>query len=524
MLALALAPVGSAAGPRLGGAHACPDAPGFTCSTLVVPLDHSGAVAGTLRLQVAAATNTPRRAASCSSSRAGRASPACRSSTRLAERLGSVTDGYRLVVVDQRGTGAGALDCPALQRAMGSSDLKPPPAAAVRSCGAAIGPKRRFFGTDDVVADLDLLRRALGAERWSLDGVSYGTFVAERYALAHPQRVSRLVLDSVVPHTGADAMSTTAMRATARVLGDVCGSACVADLAAVIRARHDGPDLLDRLTLLSIVDPTFEQQFDVPRLLHAAARGDTDALDRFVAETANWGAGHGGAAQPGPARERALRGLPLPVGRLRLPAREPRRAARARRRPPAPGRPRPVRPRHGDRQRHRPPVPPVARDHAHARAAAQREAPAGADAPARRHARPLDAARVGPPRARPRPARPPRRRPGRRPQRPGARAERRGPPRGRAVPRRPTLKGGVYRASGSRSVKRPPASSGCAVISPPALRASRCASERPRPAPPRGCGAGRACPGSKIVSRSSAATPGPSSSTSTDAASRRERG
>ena len=242
MLALALAPAASAAGPRLDGAHACPDAPGFTCSTLVVPLDHSGAVAGTLRLQVAAATNTDAPRGVLLFLTGGPGQPAVPYAARLAERLGSVTDDYRLVVIDQRGTGAGALDCPALQRAMGSSDLKPPPAAAVRACGAALGPKRRFFGTDDVVADLDLLRRALGAERWSIDGVSYGTFVAERYALAHPKRVSRLVLDSVVPHAGADAMSTTAMRATGRVLGDVCGRACVADLAAVIRARHDGPD------------------------------------------------------------------------------------------------------------------------------------------------------------------------------------------------------------------------------------------------------------------------------------------
>jgi pimeloyl-ACP methyl ester carboxylesterase len=201
-----------------------------------------------------------------------------------------VTSGYRLVVLDQRGTGTGALDCPALQRAMGSSDLVPPPEAAVRACGASIGPKRQFFGTDDVVADLNLLRRAVGVKRWSLDGVSYGSFVAERYALAHPSRVGRLVLDSVVPHTGVDALGTTQMRAVGRVLGDVCGGTCVADLAAVVRKHHDGPELLDRLTLLSIVDPTFLRQFNVPELLHEAARGDASALDRFVATTAAWGA------------------------------------------------------------------------------------------------------------------------------------------------------------------------------------------------------------------------------------------
>jgi pimeloyl-ACP methyl ester carboxylesterase len=290
LLALVLAPAGSAGGPRLEGAHPCPDAPGFTCSTLVVPLDHSGSVPGRLRLRVAASTDVHAPHGVLLFLTGGPGQPGVPFVGRLAGRLGAVTSGYRLVVVDQRGTGAGALDCPALQRAMGSSDLVPPTAAAVRACGAAIGAKRRFFGTDDVVADLDLLRRALGANRWSLDGVSYGTFVAERYALAHPRHVAKLVLDSVVPQSGVDPLSTTQMRAVGRVLRDVCGAACVADLARVIRTHHDGPELLDRLTLLSIVDPTFRGQFDVPALLHAAADGETSGLERFVATTASWGA------------------------------------------------------------------------------------------------------------------------------------------------------------------------------------------------------------------------------------------
>src|SRR5262249_43093348 len=136
------------------GAHACPDAQGFTCSTLVVPLDHSGRVAGTLRLAVAASTNAHAPRGVLLFLAGGPGQPAVGLAGRIAERLAPVTGDYRLVVLDQRGTGAGALDCPALQRAMGSSDLEPPPAAAVRACGASIGPKRRFFGTDDVVADL----------------------------------------------------------------------------------------------------------------------------------------------------------------------------------------------------------------------------------------------------------------------------------------------------------------------------------------------------------------------------------
>jgi pimeloyl-ACP methyl ester carboxylesterase len=113
---------------------------------------------------------------------------------RLEDRLGPALRGYRLVMFDQRGTGAGALDCPALQRQMGASDLTVPAPAAVRSCAAAIGPHRRFYATADTVADIAALRAALGVARLTGDGVSYGSYVAERFALAYPGEVSRLVL------------------------------------------------------------------------------------------------------------------------------------------------------------------------------------------------------------------------------------------------------------------------------------------------------------------------------------------
>lgn len=48
--------------------------------------------------------------------------------------------------------------------------------------------------TDQLVADLEALRLALGLERWSILGGSWGTVLALRYAQQHPQRVVRLVL------------------------------------------------------------------------------------------------------------------------------------------------------------------------------------------------------------------------------------------------------------------------------------------------------------------------------------------
>ncbi|MGE5291895.1 MAG: alpha/beta fold hydrolase [Micromonosporaceae bacterium] len=200
--------------------------------------------------------------------------------------MGPALRGYRLVMFDQRGTGAGALNCPALQQEMGASDLTVPTPAAVRSCAAAIGASRRYFATADTVADIEALRNALKVTRLTLDGVSYGSYVAGQFALAHPAQVSRLVLDSVVPSGNADPLQLTNMRATATVLRAVCAAqSCVFDpandLAAVVRRYHDGPALLDTLVAMSVGDPSFP---GVPAMLHAAATGRPAALNALIAQ------------------------------------------------------------------------------------------------------------------------------------------------------------------------------------------------------------------------------------------------
>jgi pimeloyl-ACP methyl ester carboxylesterase len=280
---------GLGSAPQLVDPHPCAQLTGFTCSTLVVPLDHRGRRPGVLRLDVAAADNVGAPRGVLLFLAGGPGQPGVPYAGKVAEALAGISSDYRIVVYDQRGTGAGALECPALQEAMGSSDLYPPPAQSVHACARALGAVRELYGTEDVVADMELLRQALGVDRWALDGVSYGTFVAERYALAHPTRVSRLVLDSVVPHSAGFELVPVELRAVARVLRLVCGDTrCADDLAAVVHSRHDGVQLLDALTLLSIVDPTFRHSFDVPGLLRRARRGDPAQLNAFVRTMRNW--------------------------------------------------------------------------------------------------------------------------------------------------------------------------------------------------------------------------------------------
>ena len=185
----------------------CPGNAGFSCGSLSVRLDPFGSVPGRLSLRVAVsgAASAPRGVLLFLTG--GPGEPGVPFVSRLVARLGPALRGYRLVMFDQRGTGAGALDCPALQRQMGASDLTVPAPAVVRSCAEAIGPDRRFYATADTVADIEALRAELGVARLTVDGVSYGSYVAERFALAHPGEVNRLVLDSVVPSWNVDPCS-----------------------------------------------------------------------------------------------------------------------------------------------------------------------------------------------------------------------------------------------------------------------------------------------------------------------------
>jgi pimeloyl-ACP methyl ester carboxylesterase len=300
-LVLALALAFHSSGPALRDSAPCPGVRGYTCSTLDVPLDRTGRHKGTLHLRVGAADNAQAPHGVLLVLAGGPGQPGLPILDRFVDKaLAAEKQTYRIVVFDQRGTGAGALDCEAMQQQMGSSDLYPPTAAAVRACAAKIGDRRQFYGTDDVVADIDALRRALGVDKIALDGISYGTYVGERYALAHPDHVSKLVLDSVVPHVGLTDLGVVEFRGTARVLRSVCGQRCVDDLATVVERYHDGVGILDALTTDSIVDPTYKLYFDVPQALRNARNGAPGLLESFIVSM------HTGGAAPADALDQGL--------------------------------------------------------------------------------------------------------------------------------------------------------------------------------------------------------------------------
>jgi pimeloyl-ACP methyl ester carboxylesterase len=240
---------------------------------LRVPLDRSRQGGATLDLEVA--VDGKRHAPVFVLLSGGPGEPGVPFLERAHTWLGPVARKLRLVAFDQRGTGDGALRCPKLQKQMGASDLTPPTRDAVQSCATALGEDRQFFTTADTVDDLEALRVALGADKLLLDGISYGSFVAQRYALAHPDRVRGLVLDSVVGAEGVSLLSEVSMKATGRVLGPRTTTA----LAEVIRDQHNGPQLLDMLTSLSVGAPRDDGYKDA---IEQAAGGDDASLRRWL--------------------------------------------------------------------------------------------------------------------------------------------------------------------------------------------------------------------------------------------------
>ena len=108
-----------------------------------------------------------------------------------------------IVLVDQRGTGkSNPLNC----KSEGSEASGGDPAAArawIQGCMDALSAKAdlRRYTTTDAVADLEAVRKAIGADKVNLVGVSYGTRMAQQYALRHPQHVRTITLDSPVPNT-----------------------------------------------------------------------------------------------------------------------------------------------------------------------------------------------------------------------------------------------------------------------------------------------------------------------------------
>jgi pimeloyl-ACP methyl ester carboxylesterase len=305
---------GSTAGHATGlraaarSAQSCGETPGLVCTQVDVPLDRTGQTPGTISLhvEVLPAEGVQRGVMFLIAGGPGQGSahvfglgtPA----TALILRF--LYPGYTLVAYDDRGTGSsGLINCPPLQTAVTADAQR----AAATSCASVLGPQRAFYSTAEHAEDLDAVRNALGFDRVALFGVSYGTKLALAYALAHPDRVDRLVLDSVLPPELPDPFGADVLRALPGTLNAFCSNGGCraatkdfgADVAAVankLAAKPlEGKVLtvsgttttvhLDGLIFLSIVldaDLSPGLAAELPAVVHAARLGNLQPLLRLA--------------------------------------------------------------------------------------------------------------------------------------------------------------------------------------------------------------------------------------------------
>jgi pimeloyl-ACP methyl ester carboxylesterase len=193
------------------------DYPTLQCASLKVPLDHAKPYGKQITLALSRVPHTAKKYQGPLLVNPGGPGG---SGLTLAGFVASslpkaVAAQYDVIGFDPRGVGASkpALDCepgyfdpvrpdsvpstPAIEKA-NLSRAK----SFAASCGKKYASVLPYIDTISAVRDMDSIREALGAKKINYFGYSYGTYLGAVYAKLYPERVRRLVLDSIVDPTG----------------------------------------------------------------------------------------------------------------------------------------------------------------------------------------------------------------------------------------------------------------------------------------------------------------------------------
>jgi pimeloyl-ACP methyl ester carboxylesterase len=188
---------------------------GFQCGSLLVPLDYSGKVAGTIALAVIRlpAADHAHRIGSLLINPGGPGAPGIAFARRAKTFIGaSVRARFDVIGFDPRGVGqsegvncASGPDVDALLQldfAPGTEAERLALAAGVKTfdegCQRGSGRVLPFVSTRDAAHDMDLIRQAVGDEKLTYLGLSYGTLLGAMYASEFPTRVRALALDGAL--------------------------------------------------------------------------------------------------------------------------------------------------------------------------------------------------------------------------------------------------------------------------------------------------------------------------------------
>jgi len=176
---------------------------GLECGTLEVPLDYADPAGATIKLALTRKLHTAIYKGVLLTNPGGPGGSGLTLPGLSDYVPGNVGASYDWIGFDPRGVGAStpSLHCsyvpttPSIRRYWLGKNRRYSAACANTAATRALLP---HLTTLDTVQDMDAIREALGVEKISYYGFSYGTYLGQVYATRYPTRVGRFVLDGVV--------------------------------------------------------------------------------------------------------------------------------------------------------------------------------------------------------------------------------------------------------------------------------------------------------------------------------------
>jgi len=185
----------------------------FECASITVPMDYARADGPTFTvplIRIPSKSSTPKLLITNPGGPGLGGVADLRSAASFFE---SFTNAYTVVSFDPRGVGGSspAMACIGEQQRLAILNQPTVPVTPEQqqrardlangigqSCSGQFGDALGHVGTANVVRDMDAVRDAMGFDKISYLGYSYGTFLGALYADTYPDRVDRMALDSAM--------------------------------------------------------------------------------------------------------------------------------------------------------------------------------------------------------------------------------------------------------------------------------------------------------------------------------------
>jgi pimeloyl-ACP methyl ester carboxylesterase len=259
------------------------------CGTLRVPLERGDPSLGKIPIRFAVRAPTDRskpRLGTIFAVEGGPGYGSIASTKYYIHMLGPLLERRELVTVDMRGTGhSRAIDCPDLQEGRGTD------AQGVAQCAQLLGDTFASYRTSAAADDLDAVRSALGRDRISMYGDSYGTFLAQSYAYRHGFRLESLILDGAYPVRGESGWYPSLTRTGIRSLEISCrrSNRCsgparkrLAQVVELLRDTRRGAGPLLTTIGSSGYEPPRRYYMKVNDAVSAYLAGDTEPMRKLT--------------------------------------------------------------------------------------------------------------------------------------------------------------------------------------------------------------------------------------------------